>query len=124
MANVALGGSLFQDIPQDFEASTICHRQDGNPCDASHPVSLEQGSRLYNLFGPNVRVNSLHHQSIRELGRDLRITGRSPDGVVESAEHEFLPIDLIQWHPELMMQKDDLMLPLFRSFVRNCESGV
>jgi putative glutamine amidotransferase len=52
-----------------------------------------------------MRINSRHHQSIDAPGRGIRITAWAPDGVVEGAEHESLPIYLVQWHPELLMQK-------------------
>ncbi|MGD9686846.1 MAG: gamma-glutamyl-gamma-aminobutyrate hydrolase family protein, partial [Desulfobacter sp.] len=57
-------------------------------------------------------------------GKGIRITAWAPDGVVEGAEHESLPIDLVQWHPELLMQKSDGMLPLFDRFIRNCKDRV
>ncbi len=120
LVNVALGGSLFQDIPTRFTDSTLKHMQDTISFDTDHAVNIEPGSRLHNLFGPHIQINSRHHQSVKEPGHGLRITARAPDGVVEALEHTTLPIDLVQWHPELMLHKDNAMLPLFTSFVEKC----
>jgi len=72
------------------------------------------------MFGPKIMVNSRHHQSIKTIGKDLIITARAPDGVIEAAQHQTLPMDLVQWHPELMLRKNDDMLCLFESFIKRC----
>jgi len=120
LANVALGGTLFQDIASQFDTPTLKHMQDTISFETDHDVEIESGSRLHELFGPHIRINSMHHQSIKTLGKDLVITARSKDGVIEAAQHRTLPMDLVQWHPELMMQKNNDMLPLFQSFVGKC----
>lgn len=124
VANVALGGSLVQDIPSLLPESRIVHMQQVFSYDTNHDVRFERGSRLCSLFGESIRINSRHHQSIDAPGKGIRITAWAPDGVVEGAEHESLPIDLVQWHPELLMQKNDGMLPLFDRFIRNCKDRV
>lgn len=120
LVNVALGGTLVQDIPTRFEKSTLRHMQDKLSFDTDHAVEIEPGSRLHDLFGDRIQINSRHHQSIKEPGIGLEITARAPDGVVEAAQHRTLPMDLVQWHPELMMQKNNDMLPLFQSFIDRC----
>ncbi len=122
VANVALGGSLVQDIPSQVPASGIAHMQKMFSCGTDHDVRFDPGSRLCRLFGDAIRINSRHHQSIDAPGKGIRITAWAPDGVVEGAEHESLPIDLVQWHPELLMQTSDDMLPLFKRFVQNCQN--
>lgn len=121
VANVALGGSLVQDIPSRMPESGIAHMQKMFSYGTDHDVRFDPGSRLSRLFGDSIRINSRHHQSIDAPGKGIRITAWAPDGVVEGAEHESLPIDLVQWHPELLMQKSDGMLPLFNRFIRNCQ---
>ncbi len=121
VANVALGGSLVQDIPSRMPESDIIHMQKVFSYGTDHDVRFDRGSRLYHLFGESIRINSRHHQSIDTPGKGIRITAWAPDGVAEGAEHESLPIDLVQWHPELLMQKSDGMLPLFKRFIRNCK---
>ncbi|WDP90200.1 MAG: gamma-glutamyl-gamma-aminobutyrate hydrolase family protein [Desulfobacter sp.] len=118
--NVALGGSLYQDIPSQFHTPVLRHTQEGIHTGTDHAIDIEPGSRLHRLFGKQIEVNSRHHQSIKEPGRDLVITARAPDGVVEAAEHTRLPIDLIQWHPELMMLGSPAMAPLFDTFIKRC----
>jgi len=119
--NVVMGGTLYQDIPTHFPKSELKHMQKTLSFDTDHGVSFSPGSRLYNCFGPDIEINSRHHQSIKDIGKDLTVTAISPDGVIEAAQHNSLPVDLIQWHPELMMQKNDDMLPLFQSFVNSCQ---
>ncbi|MCW8801345.1 MAG: gamma-glutamyl-gamma-aminobutyrate hydrolase family protein [Desulfobacter sp.] len=121
VANVALGGSLVQDIPSQVPESDIAHMQKMFSHGTDHDVRFDKNSRLCRLFGDSIRINSRHHQSIDAPGKGIRITAWAPDGVVEGAEHESLPIDLVQWHPELLMQKSDGMLPLFNRFIRNCQ---
>jgi putative glutamine amidotransferase len=118
--NVALGGSLFQDIASQFSTPVLKHMQTVLTYDVDHPVCIEPGTRLFDLFGPHILVNSRHHQSIKTPGKGLVITARAPDGVIEAAEHNSLPMDLVQWHPELMLRKNDDMLRLFTSFVTRC----
>jgi putative glutamine amidotransferase len=118
VVNVALGGSLFQDIPSQVTTPSLKHTD--KAVDVEHPIDIEEGSRLFKLFGAHITVNSRHHQSLKEPAEDLIITARAPDGVIEAAQHKSLPIDLVQWHPERMMQKNDDMLPLFKAFVGRC----
>ncbi len=116
--NVALGGSLYQDIPSQFATPVLNHMQETIHLGTDHPVEITPGSRLHKMFGPGLMVNSRHHQSIKEPGKGLKITVRSPDGVIEAVEHRSLPIDLVQWHPELMMLETQVMAPLFNTFIQ------
>lgn len=95
LINVALGGSLHQDIP--------AHRSDDYDAHA-HEVRLEPGSglaRLYGELGPR-RVVSIHHQAIDKLGRDLVVEARSlGDGIVEAVRMKGKSyVCAVQWHPE------------------------
>jgi putative glutamine amidotransferase len=99
LINVALGGSLHQDIP--------AHRSDDYDQHA-HEVRLEPGSglarlygRVYGDLGPR-RVVSIHHQAINRLGRDLQVEARSvPDGLVEAIRGTGTAyLCAVQWHPE------------------------
>ena len=94
LINVALGGSLHQDIPH--------HRSDEYDQHA-HEVRLEPGSglaRLYGETGPR-RVISIHHQAIKDLGRGLKVEARAEDGVIEAVRGEGPGyICAVQWHPE------------------------
>ncbi|MCG8635912.1 MAG: gamma-glutamyl-gamma-aminobutyrate hydrolase family protein [Desulfobacterales bacterium] len=123
LINVALGGSLFQDIASQFGEPVLDHMQKQIHFGTDHPVEITRGSRLFGMFGSGIMVNSRHHQSVKDPGAGLRITAKSPDGVVEALEHTALPIDLVQWHPELMMLGNQAMAPLFSAFVRSCKGG-
>jgi putative glutamine amidotransferase len=115
--NVFLGGSLVQDIPSELHTQ-IQHpwnRKEGAP-EPFHSVRIEAGSRLAQLASAeDVRVNSSHHQSILEPGRDLRVIARAADGVIEAVEWtgDANWITGVQWHPERMVETDSLARSLF-----------
>ena len=101
--NVALGGSLYQDLRHQ-QVTTVEHSDaDGRARNALlHRVRLDPDSRLAQLIDEtNIEVNSLHHQAVKAIAPPLRVTGRSDDGVIESLESDdrrFLIA--VQWHPE------------------------
>jgi putative glutamine amidotransferase len=98
IVNVALGGSLYQDLPK--ELGLFSHR--GEEDDAVHRVVLENEPNLLSPIGEkNMEVNSSHHQAIKKVGKGLRIIARSEDGVIEALEYPGHPFFLaVQWHPE------------------------
>ena len=110
------GGSLIYDLPTE-RPDGIDH---GAPGDASHPISLEPGSRLAALLGAGEhRVNSRHHQAVESPGTGLIVSARGPDGSVEAIESPGPGFAIgVQWHPE------DLEGPartrLFDAFVAAC----
>jgi putative glutamine amidotransferase len=119
--NVFLGGTLIQDIPAEV-GTTIEHeweREKGAP-ETFHAARIEPGSQLAQLAGSSeARVNSSHHQSVKDLGRGLRIAARAPDGVIEAVEwtRDSNWVMGVQWHPERMAATDALAQSLFRSLV-------
>jgi putative glutamine amidotransferase len=125
MVNVALGGTLYQDIPSQIETS-LNHsdsytRQDWTYL--AHPLRLSPNSRLRQILGSDeVPINSLHHQSIKTVAPGLRAVGWAPDGVIEaieSANGHFLVG--VQCHPEaLQSATDPRWRTLFRRFVEAC----
>ncbi|MGA2509439.1 MAG: gamma-glutamyl-gamma-aminobutyrate hydrolase family protein [Candidatus Acidiferrales bacterium] len=119
--NVFLSGTLVQDIPSELQTS-IEHDWDDAPGapERFHEARLEPGSLLAHMAGANeVRVNSSHHQSIREPGRGLRVTSRAPDGVIEAVEWtgDANWVVGVQWHPERVAETDPLAQALFRNLV-------
>ncbi|MBI4864393.1 MAG: gamma-glutamyl-gamma-aminobutyrate hydrolase family protein [Candidatus Riflebacteria bacterium] len=115
---VALGGSLFQDIPSQCP-SEVKHRQaESERMQFAHPVTIVEGSLLDRVVGrTDLEVNSMHHQAANRIGRDLVVTARAPDGVVEALEHPGLPFCLaVQWHPE-DLQEHPPHRALFDAFV-------
>jgi putative glutamine amidotransferase len=101
LLNVAFGGTLHQDIPTDRPGS-LGHTQSGGWERRAHDVFVEPDSLLYRIIGERtLRINSFHHQAIRDVAPGLRVVGRAEDGLVEAIESESHPWVLgIQWHPE------------------------
>jgi putative glutamine amidotransferase len=100
--NVALGGTLFQDIPSQVPGSLL-HRGEKDSVPARHTVTVEAGSRLAKIMTGMVefKVSSTHHQAVKALGKNLQISARAPDGIVEGIELLDHPKFIgIQWHPE------------------------
>lgn len=97
-ANVISGGSLTQDIPSQI-GTTIRHRPSG-----WHRVDIDPESHLAIILAANTaEVYSNHHQAVKDLGKNLKIVARSPDGVPEALERTDGPFGLfVQWHPEAM----------------------
>lgn len=121
--NVFLGGSLVQDIPAELRDSVAHETSDAKLSpETFHNTRIEPGSKLSQMPGAaaEVRVNSSHHQSIREPGRDLRVTSRAPDGVIEAVERigNSHWVVGVQWHPERMAANDAFAQSLFDSLVR------
>ena len=119
MLNVMLGGSLYQDIPSEMGLQ--------HTYNSIHPVTLSSGSILDTFFGPNIRVNSFHHQAIRTLAPGLTPLAFSENGaIVEAFHHPTLPFLAVQWHPERMTGENRMtpegpdMAPLFHYFVSLC----
>jgi putative glutamine amidotransferase len=124
LINVALGGTLFQDLPSE-RPGTVAH-DPGSARDArSHAVELREGSRAASALGTTaLTVNSFHHQAVDRLGDGLLASGWSEDGLIEAVES---PADspwllAVQWHPEEMHA--DLGAPergLFRAHIEAAE---
>jgi putative glutamine amidotransferase len=126
--NVALGGSLLVDIASQVPgASNHCRMDKKN--EVVHDLAVAEDSLLAKVLGPGpFRVNSTHHQAVRQPARPFRVTGRSPDGVIEAmelglAEQRLLPYLLaVQFHPERLIKRHAGFLELFGSFTRACRS--
>jgi putative glutamine amidotransferase len=120
--NVALGGTLRQDLVSDASA-WVQHRMAtvGGQI-THHGVALVPGSRLHTILREeSTAVNSYHHQAVEALGRGLRIVARAADGTVEAVEGDddrFLLA--VQWHPEVMDAAHAPSGALFSAFVAAC----
>ena len=119
--NVALGGTLWQDIPAQFSDKLIhCQKP---PYDIPvHDVTVAEDSPLYELLQKeHIAVNSYHHQGVRELSSKLKCMASAPDGLVEAVyapDHKFLWA--VQWHPEFSYETDENSRLIFREFVSHC----
>jgi putative glutamine amidotransferase len=118
--NVALGGTLVQDIPSEVQTSMVHDQPNGLPrSQRLHSVRIAPESRLAAILGANeVQVNSLHHQAVDTPAPGVIITATAPDGVAEALEMPGKPFVLsVQWHPEDLYTEDDSMRRLFVAFV-------
>jgi len=118
--NVALGGSLYEDVLR-LMPSAIKHDYWGEypRTFLSHDVVVDEGTTLARCLGQTaVRVNSLHHQGLRDLAPDLVAVAHAPDGLVEAVEAPGRRYAIgVQWHPENLIHVAPPMLSLFRGLV-------
>lgn len=121
--NAALGGSLYQDIHvQVKDRNLIKHSQSAPKWYPTHNVFVEKDSKVWELFKKGqVQVNSFHHQAVKDVAPCFRITARSEDGIIEAIEHINCKFAVgVQWHPELMWQKNESFLGVFKALVKSC----
>lgn len=123
VVNVALGGSLYQDVSAQIPAA-LKHdyfpTKDNPARDyLAHAIDLASTSRLSELLGgAPVLVNSMHHQAIKHLAPGLVVSATAPDGVIEAVEGDSRHYLVgVQWHPEELAERDAGMRRLFTSFV-------
>ncbi|MGB4204953.1 MAG: gamma-glutamyl-gamma-aminobutyrate hydrolase family protein [Bacteroidales bacterium] len=119
--NVALGGTMIIDIPEDVGMDVI-HRDHDDPLACVHEVSVAEGSFLNEITAcANGIVTSNHHQAIRDLAPGLRVSSTSSDGVIEAIEwadrkNKAFLIG-VQWHPERMNDHPELSRPIADKFI-------
>jgi putative glutamine amidotransferase len=118
--NVALGGTLVQDIASEMP-DALAHSQKAPRDEATHAVKvMGEGTRLGRVLGTlEVEVNSMHHQAIKRLGQGLREVAWAPDGVIEGVEMpgEDRFVLGVQWHPEELVGHDQAARNLFAAIV-------
>jgi putative glutamine amidotransferase len=126
--NVALGGTLYQDVGTE-PGTALQHSQqhDGVPRDQpSHKVRVAPGSRLARVLGADeLEVNSMHHQAVKALGAGLRAVAWAPDEVVEGVELDD-PARLVlgvQWHPEELVGDSEPARRLFAALIAAAKTG-
>lgn len=113
LLNVALGGTLIQDIPSQVSGA-LAH----SPRESFHAVRVDPHSRLRGIVGcEDPEVNSSHHQALGQLAQGLRAVAWAPDGIVEAVEGEDGRFLLgVQWHPERLIDRPE-HLAIFRALV-------
>ncbi|MGA2813864.1 MAG: gamma-glutamyl-gamma-aminobutyrate hydrolase family protein [Candidatus Acidiferrum sp.] len=127
--NVFLGGTLLQDIPSDRPGGLVHGKTDlaatAHSGDLEHEAQLAPGSRLASLNGSDhATINTSHHQAIDQPGKNLRVTAKAPDGIIEGVEWQGEgPWAVgVQWHPE-RMAGDRFSERLFADFVAAVRSA-
>lgn len=129
--NVARGGSLYQDCAEQYPESI---KHDYFPTAGferdylAHEATVVDGSRLRGAFGEErIRVNSMHHQGVRDVGDGLVASAYAPDGLIEALEEPASSFVVgVQWHPEMLVEKDAGTRRLFTDFVeaaRRCRDA-
>lgn len=116
--NIACGGTLHQDVPNALGVETIHSEREGAPRgNYLHEVYIEPGTILEKIMNvEKIRVNSIHHQGVKQLGAGLRASAYAPDGLIEGVEHAEHPFMIgVQWHPEELA--DIPSSEIFRAFV-------
>ena len=123
MLNVAAGGTIYQDIAAEMPQPTLRHSQSGAGWYASHTIDIISESRLFQIFdSPTARVNSFHHQAVREIGEGFIATAKAKDNVIEAIESPTRRFALgVQYHPEMMWEHHPEVLNLFTAFLKACQ---
>jgi len=116
---ISEGGDIYQDLPKQLPDS-LQHVQRGPREWQSHAVAVVPGTRLADIAQGvgEIRVNSFHHQAVRDLPAGWRIAAKAPDGVIEAFEDPQMPHWLgVQWHPECLWRHDETAKALFASLI-------
>jgi putative glutamine amidotransferase len=124
--NVALGGTLYQDLPSQMDHMVLLgHRQETPKWRPTHEVEVEGSSKVGQIMGvEELKVNSYHHQGIKDLAKGLVVSAVSPDGVIEAVEfRDFSERWLVgvQWHAEAMRAAGPEHRNLFEAHVYAAE---
>jgi putative glutamine amidotransferase len=120
--NVGLGGTLYEHLGEQFPREIDHTYPTTMRTQLVHEVKIEEGTRIAEVVGePILKVNSLHHQGLKDVAPELRVTGYAPDGLVEAVELPSHPFGLaVQWHPEWLTDQKPTR-NLFRAFVKAAE---
>ena len=118
LANVALGGTLYQDLPSQFN-SKLSHKQTQGKFEPSHCVFVQERTPLFQTVGKNQMVsNSFHHQAIKELAEGLAVMAKTEDGLIEAVYWTRTQyFRAYQWHPERLCDVDLDNQKLFKEFI-------
>ena len=117
LINVCLGGTLIQDI-KNLKIKTLNHEQINPRNETSHSVVIDNKTKLFKIFNKSkIKVNSAHHQAVDKLGKNLIVSSKSSDGIIESIESTIHNWCIgVQWHPEFLITKSDEKL--IKDFVK------
>ncbi|MBK0040644.1 MULTISPECIES: gamma-glutamyl-gamma-aminobutyrate hydrolase family protein [Leuconostoc] len=118
IVNVALGGTLYQDLNSQYQGLNVRHNQYPTKWyTPTHRLILKRVSWLQNFLDDQSLVNSFHHQAVKKLGDGLQLDAVSTDNVVEAFSDESRRIYAVQWHPEMLLMKHPEAQKLFDTFV-------
>ena len=121
LINVALGGTLYQDIPSEIETE-IAHRQKEDKTLPSHEVAVLPNTPIFDLFGKDrATANSFHHQCVKSLGKGLLPMAKADDGIIEAVYLDGSRyLRAYQWHPERLCEQNRENRLVFDDFIKAC----
>jgi len=124
--NVALGGTLYQDLPTEYPSKINHSYTISSKSYPAHYVKIDERSRLAKIVGTTrLAVNSFHHQAIKKLGEGLKPIAWSDDDIIEAVELEGENFVIgVQWHPETMAEKDIPSQQIFNALVSEAMARV
>lgn len=119
--NIFHGGTLYQDLGSEMEGSPLEHWTPAQKNVETQPVSVEKGTKLYEILGKTeIKVNSMHHQAVKNVAEGFAVSARCADGVIEAIEKQGAAFFLgVQWHPE-HLKNSSLQQRLFEAFTDAC----
>ncbi|MGH7766738.1 MAG: gamma-glutamyl-gamma-aminobutyrate hydrolase family protein [Candidatus Binatia bacterium] len=122
--NVALGGSLYQDIQIQI-AGAGEHERGSIKDTGGHAVTIVKGTKLREIVGrESLEVNTTHHQAVKKLGKGLIVNATAADRIIEGIESQKHTFVLgVQWHPEFLVQRDEAQRKIFSALASACRSG-
>ena len=120
LINVLYGGSLYQDIPTQY-SDEITHTRKESTEENFHTVNIEKESYLAKVLGEteDVKVNTSHHQAVKDVAKVFKVTAKALDGTIEAMENIDASILCVQWHPE-RLQDIEIYQKLMKDFVNRC----
>ncbi len=117
LLNVYFGGTLHQDL--SLSSASLRHSSPMEPTFLEHHVEIKKDSTLFEwLKESKIKVNSFHHQIIKDLAKEFTISALASDGVIEAFESKELNIYAVQWHPEMLYDYDTHSYNIFNEFIK------
>lgn len=122
--NIALGGTLYQDIGSQIPGATE-HEKGALKEKGGHQIKICDGTKLRQIVKRDtIEVNTTHHQSVKKLGKGLIVNATAEDGVIEGIESQNDSFVLgVQWHPEFLLDRDPCQRKIFTAFVLACRTA-
>lgn len=119
--NVYHGGTLYQDLSYRKE-KTLKHNQNQTPTLLTHTVKTVAGTKIAKLLGrEEMQTNSFHHQLIKDVAQNFKVSAHCVDGVVEAIENEDATVIAVQWHPEMLHRVVPYQNNLFKYIIDNAK---
>ncbi len=122
--NIAAGGDMYQDLYSQIEKRLLQHTQQSPRWHATHFVHIKKGTLLGDIIQKEkVKVNSFHHQAVRNIPNEFEVSARASDGIIEAVESKIHSFVMgVQWHPECMTARNDpASAAIFKAFIKACK---